>query len=195
MQLKPLEEIRYIPLRVRHDRVYYFVEDGRIHTRPISRAPEKIKDYYREMYRNEFLYVKRNLSEEEYINKHLRRFSIEERDVADYKTRQERVSLQLRKAMARLKEGDSYEALQRYLDESVKYYEELYRTMVKKRGVFHDKPKGLDRFIIKIVKPIILRIPENDNPNTFDIIKVQMDIISQWETDRIEYGWYLESDD
>ena len=30
-------------------------------------------------------------------------------------------------------------------------------------------------------------MPENDNPKTFDIIKVQIDIISQWETDRTKY--------
>lgn len=186
MKLKTLEKIIYIPLRVRLGIVYYFAEDGVIHTQMISKVPEKIHDYYQDMYSKELLYVRKKYTFEEYMDARLKKFSLDDSRVAEYKI-EENVSLPLRKAMAMLKEGDKYSDLVRYLKESFDYYNNMYKVMAEKKGIYHDKPEGLDRFIVKILKPIILRVPENNNPNSFDIIKVQMDIISRWDTDRMKY--------
>ena len=186
MKLKSLEKIIYIPLRVRLGIVYYFAEDGVIHTQMISKVPEKIHDYYQDMYSKELLYVRKQYTFEEYMDARLKKFSLDEARIAEYKI-EEKASLPLRKAMALLKEGDNYSDLQRYLKESFDYYNNMYKVMAENKGFYHDKPEGLDRFIVKILKPVILQVPENDNPKTFDIIKVQIDIISQWETDRTKY--------
>lgn len=186
MQLKSLDKIQYVPLRVRQGKVYYFAEDGLIHTRSTSRIPERIREYYLEMYKKEMLYVRKEFTAEEYIKEHLSHFVLDEVNIVDF-DKEEKFALQLRKAMAKLKQGDSYDTVNEYIRESTEYYKGLYKTMAEKKGVYHDRPEGLDRFIVKILKPVILRVPENDNPKTFDIIKVQMDIISQWETDRTKY--------
>lgn len=39
---------------------------------------------------------------------------------------------------------------------------------------------GLDRFITKIEKPAFIREPENDNKNTFDMIKMYVNICNDW---------------
>ena len=186
MKLKPIDKIQYIPLRVKDNKVYYFAEDGVVHTRYISRLPERIQNYYKDMYSKELLYVRKEYNEDEYINARLKKFSLDEIEVAEFKL-EETVSLPLRKAMAMLKEGDTYKDLEQYLLESVNHYNNMYKVMAEKKGIYHDKPQGLDRFIVKILKPIIQREPENNNLNTFDIIKVQIDIISQWDTDRMQY--------
>ena len=186
MKLKSLEKIIYIPLRVRLGIVYYFAEDGVIHTQMIGKLPERIHDYFQDMYSKELLYVRNQYTFEEYVDARLKKFSLDEAHIVEYKI-EEKASLPLRKAMAMLKEGDNYSDLERYLKESFDYYNNMYKVMAKKKGIYHDKPEGLDRFIVKILKPIILRVPENNNPNSFDIIKVQMDIISQWNTDRTQY--------
>lgn len=186
MQLKPLDKIQYVPLRVRQGKVYFFAEDGLIHIRSTSRIPERIREYYLEMYKKEMLYVRKNFTADEYIREHLSHFVLDEVNIVDF-DKEEKFALQLRKAMAKLKQGDSYDTVNEYIRESTEYYKGLYKTMAEKKGVYHDRPEGLDRFIVKILKPVILRVPENDNPKTFDIIKVQMDIINQWDTDRTQY--------
>ena len=186
MQLKPLDKIQYVPLRVRQGKVYYFAEDGLIHTRSTSRIPERIREYYLEMYKKEMFYVRKAFTADEYISEHLSHFVLDEVNIVDF-DKEEKFALQLRKAMAKLKQGDSYDTVNEYIRESTEYYKSLYKIMAEKKGVYHDRPEGLERFIVKVLKPVILRVPENDNPKTFDIIKVQMDIISQWETDRTKY--------
>ena len=89
-------------------------------------------------------------------------------------------------AAAKLEEGDRYEDLIRYVEESKEHYDRLYS---EKRGneAIHARTEGLDRFLARICKPIILRVPENSNPDTFDIIKVDIELLTEWGDDRKAY--------
>lgn len=187
MRLKTIEEIQYIPVRVRYGKVYYFDKNGAVTICAIKDIPEIIKNNILIKYKKELLYVRKEYSFEEYMETYFKKFKLEDTRILEFELGTDNVSLPLKKAMAQLKEGDNYEDLKRYLKKSFDYYNNMYKTMAKKNGVYHDKPVGLDRFIVKINKPIILREPENNNPNTFDFIKVQIDIINQWNTDKTQY--------
>lgn len=78
-----------------------------------------------------------------------------------------------KKAVTKLKEGDTIEDFKNYLSST--------------RIESHEKPSGVDRFIGKIDKPIFVREPENENKNTFDYIYIDILIIQNWETDKMEY--------
>lgn len=78
--------------------------------------------------------------------------------------------LALRKAIARLEVGDS-----------IQKFEEIIDNV---RIEHHEKKKGIERFITKIEKPIFERIPENENKNTFDFIRVDINIIKNFEGKR-----------
>ena len=70
----------------------------------------------------------------------------------------------VKKAITKLVEGDSLEKLEKILEETKLEHREL--------------PTGLDRFITRISQPEFIRIPGNDNRNTFDLVKVQVNIVS-----------------
>lgn len=76
-------------------------------------------------------------------------------------------------AISKLKEGDTLEDLD-YL---------LCNTKYK----YHTKPIGLDRFITRIEPPIFIRTPENENINTFDFIYVDLNLIVDWNEDKLQY--------
>lgn len=187
MRLRTIEEIQYIPVRVRHGKVYYFDENGIVTTCAIKDIPEKTRENVLGKYKNELLYVRKAYSFEDYVERYFKKFKLEDERIIEYEPGTEKVTLQLKKAMARLIEGSRYEDLKHYLKESCDYYNNMYKVMAEKNGIYHDKPEGMDRFIIKILKPIILRIPENENPDTFDIIKVQMELITEWDEDKKSY--------
>lgn len=50
-----------------------------------------------------------------------------------------------------------------------------------------EKPKGLDRFILKIDSPVFVRLPENSKSNVFDYIHVDVFVVSEWRSDIYEY--------
>lgn len=77
------------------------------------------------------------------------------------------------KAISMLKEGDTIEKFKTYLD-----------TVELEN---HSRPSGLDRFITKIERPEFERIPTNPNKNTFDYIFVEVNIVQEWEGDRLTY--------
>ena len=79
----------------------------------------------------------------------------------------------LRMAIARLKEGDTIDTFYNYL-----------KTV---KPVKHPKPEGLDRFLSKFEKPVFIRKPENENLKTFDYIHLDISVLHEWETDRIQY--------
>lgn len=76
-------------------------------------------------------------------------------------------------AISKLKEGDTLEDLD-YL---------ICNTKFK----HHTKPSGLDRFITRIEPPIFIRTPENENINTFDFIYVDLNLIVDWNEDKLQY--------
>ena len=82
-------------------------------------------------------------------------------------------ALLIKKALSQIQLGDTVEKFLRILTE----------TKLEKRP----KPEGIDRFIIRIDKPIFVRSPESLNPNTFDYIYMDVMIITEWECDRISY--------
>lgn len=79
----------------------------------------------------------------------------------------------LRMAIARLKEGDTIDTFYNYL-----------KTV---KPVKHPKAEGLDRFLSKFEKPVFIRKPENENLKTFDYIHLDISVLHEWETDRIQY--------
>ena len=79
----------------------------------------------------------------------------------------------VRKAISTLKEGDTVETLDYYLS----------ALKMNKRP----KPEGINRFVISIDKPIFVQIPENPNPNTFDYIRIIVNIVTEWDQDRKTY--------
>lgn len=79
----------------------------------------------------------------------------------------------LKKAICKLKEGDTIEVFSDYLSTV---------TLDK-----HNKPQGVERFITKIEKPIFAREPENTNKSTFDFIYVDVNIVTHWKQDRMQY--------
>ena len=82
-------------------------------------------------------------------------------------------SILFKSAVAKMKEGDTLEDLEKYVQEA--------------RIQRHPKPIGLDKFIIGIDKPIIQRETGNDNTKTFDFIFVEVRIILNWDGDRCKY--------
>lgn len=186
MQLEKLYRLKYIPLRVKNGRVYYLTEEGIIRTSPIDSVPEKMKLYYHDKFRQEGQDVKNKITEDEYIISALKKFIPDKYSIAENPF-EEHAFILVRMATAKLEEGDSYDTFQSYLNDSVEYVKEMYKKMEAKRVEKYKIPQGIDRFIVKILKPNIIRVPENENKNTFDIIKVRIDIITQWETDRTQY--------
>lgn len=86
-------------------------------------------------------------------------------------------SVLYKKILHQMKEGDDFERL-KYLAEN---------TFIERRE--DCKPKGVDRFITKIEKPIIERETGNLNKNTFDFITVECHILKEEHCDgnRSEY--------
>lgn len=78
--------------------------------------------------------------------------------------------LALRKAIARLEIGDS-----------IQKFEEIIDNV---RIEHHEKKKGIERFITKIEKPTFERTPENENNNTFDFIRVDVNILKNFDEKR-----------
>ena len=76
-------------------------------------------------------------------------------------------------AISRLKDGDTLEDFDNFLSEA--------------HFTKHEKPTELDRFITKIETPTFLRYPENLNKNTFDLIYVDVNVLSNWDEDRLTY--------
>ena len=94
------------------------------------------------------------------------------RELQDKNLKINNVTLLL-KVIAMLKEGDTIETFDEY----------LATTNIEK----HEKPSELDRFITKIEKPKFVREPSNQNPNTFDFIYTDVNIIQEWSEDRLTY--------
>ena len=72
-----------------------------------------------------------------------------------------------------LKEGDTFENLVYYIK----------NTKLKPKG----KKEALERFITKIEKPRFERTPENPNESTFDFIYMDVNIVTEWKEDRMQY--------
>lgn len=80
-----------------------------------------------------------------------------------------------RRAFGKLKLGDTVETLKYYCENDVDSEKS-------------HKPEGLQRFITKIEYPKFVCIPENtDKKGTFDYIYVDINIVTNWEKDRMTY--------
>lgn len=76
-------------------------------------------------------------------------------------------------ALAKLKLGESFDELK-----------EIYQNLEFKH---HEKPEGLDRFIMKIDSPIFLKMPENQELEVFDFIHIDVFVATEWESDIYKY--------
>lgn len=77
------------------------------------------------------------------------------------------------KIICKLKEGDTLENLEYYIE----------NTKLEP----NKKAEGLERFITRIETPRFERVPENTNKDTFDFIYIDINIVTTWEEDRIQY--------
>lgn len=49
------------------------------------------------------------------------------------------------------------------------------------------KRRSIERFVTKIDRPMFIRDPENDRKNTFDFILIDVNIVTEWDQDRMQY--------
>ncbi len=66
-------------------------------------------------------------------------------------------------------------------------FEEFEVIYANTEIVKHEKPKGLDRFILTIDSPVFIRLPENLKRSTFDYIHIDVFVVSEWQSDIYEY--------
>ena len=81
-----------------------------------------------------------------------------------------------------LEENDTYEDMKAKLNKTIETYIEVYEKRAD-NFINNIKPyseNGLDRFVTKIEKPMFIRVPENTNKKTFDIIKVIVGTCVEW---------------
>lgn len=79
---------------------------------------------------------------------------------------------------AMIREGDTYNTLADKLEQAKIIYKEKMSACHRKGYSRYESE--LDRFITKFEKPIYIRMPENTNKNTFDFIKMHVNICSEW---------------
>ena len=82
-------------------------------------------------------------------------------------------SVLLTMAYCQLKNGDTIEDLKRYYHNS---------SFTSKEPL-----KEIDYFVTRISQPNFIRTPENQNPNTFDYIYVEVNLAITWKYDKKEY--------
>ena len=79
----------------------------------------------------------------------------------------ERVNFRvLQMALSRIKEGDSIDDMERYIN-----------TLYPKSSEEKQKDE-LERFICRVYRPEFLRVPENTNKKTFDFITIEASVLS-----------------
>ncbi len=79
----------------------------------------------------------------------------------------------LRKAFDKLKIGDKLEKVDEYYNEALK---EKSKFLI-----------SVERFVTRIESPDFVRLPENSKETTFDYIHVDVNIVTQWDSDKIEF--------
>ena len=83
------------------------------------------------------------------------------------------------KALTRLKVGDDIQTLNDTITQIKKEKKEAYQAA--------HPSDTLDRFIAKIEKPIFERTAGNTQKGTFDFIRIEVSIVTQWHTNRVGY--------
>lgn len=213
MILKSAEEIKYYPLRYANKHLYYFdgekivkdkIEEAYSNIPEIEFSIEEVEvdaSYYISL----GLPVKKELSKRCSI-KGLKTscFDIEFSDAIcfwydgripvnnyefffiDYYSQNgnKRINRLLCKMyMAALEEGDTYDIMQKKIPVIL----ERWKNIENKRfepDTRSIKEKELDRFDTRIERPLFIRYPENDNKDTFDMIKIAVYTCSEWKDKR-----------
>ena len=174
--MKVLKEIAYIPFRKQKDQLYYFDEDGIVQKRKMDALPDQTRLFIEEVGENTLMGGSLIATLREY-------FFDREELAAFYDNGMLQVIIS---AAAITEPGESVRDFERHVKEKQKYYDKV-RSVVRKEGHFKDFPSGLDRFLVRIEKPLIIRWPDNPKPNTFDIIKVRILLCRSWESNIPEY--------
>ena len=207
MILKSAEEIKYYPLRYANKHLYYFdgekivkdkIEEAYSNIPEIEFSIEEVEvdaSYYISL----GLPVKKELSKRCFIK--CLRTSCFDVDISDTISfwYDGRISVNNYKYffadyystygnlckmyMATLEEGDTYKIMQKKIPPMIERWENIKNKRFEPdtRSI---EEKELDRFVTRIEKPDFIRYPENDNKDTFDMIKICVNTCSEWKDKR-----------
>ncbi len=174
--MRPLEEIAFVPFRRSGKLIYYFDENGILHESTMDQLPSKTKTFLE-------MEVNPMLKGVPFISLFRKEFFGWDEIISDFDEGKLQAVIS---AAVVTKPGESIQDFERHVEER-KSHQDKVRTIVREKGHFRDFPSGLDRFLVRIEKPLIIRFPDNPNTRTFDIIKVQILLCSTWESDIPEY--------
>lgn len=200
MKLKKPEEIKYIPIRYYKKNIYYF--DGeKIVVEPEKEAYENIPDINISLIQEKSpsggrFYKKIIISGLKNLPSYMcEQLKFAEKDFqfsylffrAAYYFIEESPELSNKKVAFRmfsskLQAGDTYDVMEKKLEEAENHYEIIYKK--EQANGNYKYTYDLKRFITKIEKPCFIRFPENTNKNTFDLIKISANMVSEWPDKR-----------
>ena len=177
MKRKDISEIWGRPLRKCDHKIWFFNESGVCEV--LS------EDAFRHRYQNRMDELHCTLYD--WSNLHITADSVFNLDVVDWSQHgMSHFDQSVAMAGSSLVEGDTLEDFFNKVSEKHAYNNMRYDAVIK-NGRFHELADGVDRFVTKIERPVFMRIPENDNKHTFDIIKVFVNTCTTWDTDRHKY--------
>ena len=193
LQLKPVEDLKYIILRSHHNKLLYFNEDGIIDS--IPRDLIQILDEKQSV--NNIIFRKTRHSAPTLQIGELLPYIIVTEDVEEetkyqtfygsdkhYMNRPDGLYSrcgEIKYMVGQLEKGMTYKDVQGLIDFASKFHNKN-GTYV---GLAFANQSELDKYIARC-NPIILKDPDNPKAKTFDIIKVQVDLITSKE-DRWDY--------
>lgn len=186
LRLKSLDELKYLVIRKIRGTIFWLDDNGIVRAGKINELTDETKMLlYRSHPSNEQLIDAPNT-----YDKFVEKFKevIADEDVELELSRRKHASWNNREItrdnhsrfdeykymIGMIKEGMTYHDLQARLE----YASEHYNKTGDYSGLAYSENTGLDKYITKICKPLILRAPENPKTNTFDIIKVEVNLIS-----------------
>lgn len=186
LQLKSCDEISYIILRSHHNELFYFNDDGVIES--IPKDNEQILIDKRNV--NNKIYVKKRLSKILMIGDLLPYIVVEEdakEETKYYGCQMARPKNlysrfpELKYMVGQIQKGMTYDDVQKLID----FASDFRNKNGTYSGLAFADQKGIDAYIARC-NPIILKDPDNPKAKTFDIIKVQVNLITSKE-DRWDY--------
>lgn len=197
MKLLPPDKIKYFPIRIKDKRLWYF--DGeKIVKEHINEAYKDIPYIRITTYTEHMQFMSEEFDSITYTIHGLERryptingtYSFNEWHMGlqfdfEYIIDGEggRVNATIGKSFgASLEVGDDYSTLLRKFEEAEVNYQKMRENI--KNGVKKYDKDSIERFVTRIDRPNIIRLPENPNKNTFDIIKIEVNICSNWENKR-----------
>ncbi len=168
---KPIEKVYGLPLRKYRGIIGFFNKDGKWEELPL--------DEYMNTYWNEDNMRRWGLSYWLFERNRTRPW-----DLDLYRSKEDLFyNLEFEKlngnsiiaALTRMKPGETY-------SDFFKSYKEWEEYFARRPKPFENE-MDINRFVVKIFKPIFIRLPDNPRKKSFDIIKVGVDTCTEWPTD------------